>query len=534
MQAKDDIIDLRFNYLSMEIGGIMKCKIVVAIIALIICIMPIMVLADDEVNKTYDNEKTTTKDDITLHVQYDNPVIGQPITFHLSVTGGSETSKFYMSSVSYNDNQGDYEAMINDHVPGYTDFVAYKDYEFTPMASGTYGFRFCTMYRKSDDGPYYILNCDVSVAVEDSNYPTVTNKINQVTKECKSKTDGSEYEMALWLHDWLTDQITYDYSLYWCSVESGLCRGKGTCESYQRIYSKLLDAVGISNGRLTGNGHTWNAVKIDGKWCQIDPTWDDDSSVNIGVDMSHYYFGITDEAMAEVHSDLKSKYIASGYEYRSSDMSNSYYVRNGEAKTWAKSYIDRIQEQIDNGNNSFSIATDNSNWGMSYIQYIYNANVAYELEQMSWNGIKDGNLHVTAGDNTLNFTLDDNTDQTSETTEPTTASTTTETKNVVTTKANNIIVKGTSFNKLKSYKRAFKAYWSRGKSPISGYQLRYSTKKSMKQAKTKRISGIKYSSKKVTKLSKKTRYYVQVRTYQKKNGKTYYSKWSNTKTIKTR
>lgn len=58
---------------------------------------------------------------------------------------------------------------------------------------------------------------------------------------------------------------------------SGLTRHQGTCESYQRIYSKLLDAAGIANGRITGNGHTWNAVKIDGKWCQMDLTWDDTS-----------------------------------------------------------------------------------------------------------------------------------------------------------------------------------------------------------------------------------------------------------------
>lgn len=71
--------------------------------------------------------------------------------------------------------------------------------------------------------------------------------------------------MALWLHDWTLDQLEYDHSLNWCSTESGLTRHQGTCESYQRIYSKLLDAADIANGHITGNGHTWNAVKLDGK-----------------------------------------------------------------------------------------------------------------------------------------------------------------------------------------------------------------------------------------------------------------------------
>ena len=110
--------------------------------------------------------------------------------------------------------------------------------------------------------------------------------------------------MALWLHDWTLDQLEYDHSLNWCSAESGLTRHQGTCESYQRIYSKLLDAAGIANGRITGNGHTWNAVKIDGKWCQMDLTWDDTSDNWYGdLDQRHLYFGLTDELMAIAHSD---------------------------------------------------------------------------------------------------------------------------------------------------------------------------------------------------------------------------------------
>lgn len=154
--------------------------------------------------------------------------------------------------------------------------------------------------------------------------------------------------MALWLHDWTLDQLEYDHSLNWCSAESGLTRHQGTCESYQRIYSKLLDAAGIANGRITGNGHTWNAVKIVSKWCQMDPTWDDTSDNWYGdLDQRHLYFGLADELMAIAHSDHMANYQKDGYAHHSTDLSNNYFVRTGKADEWAEKYADRIQQHLD-------------------------------------------------------------------------------------------------------------------------------------------------------------------------------------------
>jgi len=190
--------------------------------------------------------------------------------------------------------------------------------------------------------------------------------------------------MALWLHDWTLDQLEYDHSLNWCSAESGLTRHQGTCESYQRIYSKLLDAAGIDNGRITGNGHTWNAVKIDGKWCQMDLTWDDTSNNWYGdLDQRHLYFGLTDEFMAIAHSDHTANYQKNDYAYRSTDLSNNYFVRNGKADEWAKKYADRIQQHLDAKEESFSINADNQSFPPS-ISGIQNGIIAYAMNLREW------------------------------------------------------------------------------------------------------------------------------------------------------
>ena len=114
--------------------------------------------------------------------------------------------------------------------------------------------------------------------------------------------------------------------------------------------------AGIANGRITGNGHTWNAVKIDGKWCQMDLTWDDTSDNWYGdLDQRHLYFGLTDELMAIAHSDHTANYQKDDYACRSTDLSNNYFVRNGKADEWAEQYTDRIQQHLDAKEESFSI-----------------------------------------------------------------------------------------------------------------------------------------------------------------------------------
>ena len=262
------------------------------------------------------------------------------------------------------------------------------DFTFDFTASGTYRIYFYFMDNdrndpQNDKGIYY-LRTTAEVTVNDAARPSVTQIVNDAVAQCRQQTNGSEYDMALWLHDWTLDQLEYDHNLNWCSAESGLTRHQGTCESYQRIYSKLLDAAGIANGRITGNGHTWNAVKIDGKWCQMDLTWDDTSDNWYGdLDQRHLYFGLTDELMAIAHSDHAANYQKDSYAYRSTDLSSNYFVRNGKADEWAEKYAERIQRHLDAKEESFSIDADNQSFPPS-ISGIQNGIVAYAMNQREW------------------------------------------------------------------------------------------------------------------------------------------------------
>lgn len=340
---------------------------------------------------TYAHSATATQNGVTFTVSWNDAPAGTATTFHITQTNGSSQAKARMDVPTYRDG-GSHESVCDPSRPAWASYyslgTAGHDFTFDFTASGTYRIHFYFMdndrYDPQNDKGIYYLRTTAEVTVNDAARPSVTQIVNNAVAQCRQQTDGSEYDMALWLHDWTLDQLEYDHNLNWCSAESGLTRHQGTCESYQCIYSKLLDAAGIANGRITGNGHTWNAVKIEGKWCQMDLTWDDTSDNWYGdLDQRHLYFGLTDELMTIAHSDHTANYQKDGYAYRSTDLSNNYFVRNGKADEWVEKYADRIQQHLDAREESFSIDADNQLFPPS-ISGIQNGIVAYAMNQRRW------------------------------------------------------------------------------------------------------------------------------------------------------
>lgn len=339
----------------------------------------------------YAHSATATQNGVTFTVSWNDAPAGTVTTFHVTQANDSSQAKARMDVPTYWDG-GSQESVCDPSRAAWASYhslgTAGHDFTFDFTASGTYRIYFYFMDNdrndpQNDKGIYY-LRTTAEVTVNDAARPSVTQIVNSAVAQCRQETNGSEYDMALWLHDWTLDRLEYDHSLNWCSAESGLTRHQGTCESYQRIYSKLLDAAGIANGRITGNGHTWNAVKIDGKWCQMDLTWDDTSDNWYGdLDQRHLYFGLTDELMAIAHSDHTANYQKADYAYRSTDLSNNYFVRNGKADEWAEKYADRIQQNLDAKAESFSIDADNQSFPPS-ISGIQNGIVAYAMNLREW------------------------------------------------------------------------------------------------------------------------------------------------------
>ena len=339
-----------------------------------------------EETSAYVYSDSATSNGVTLKVEWNEPVLGEPTTFHVSATGGSGIYKFNMEAPSYtNPDEFAYESVADPSRGEWTKYTSEcesQDYTFTMMATGTYNFRFHVMDIKA--GVTY-LRTNTYIQVSSPNYPSVNSIVQNAVTRCNSETNGSDYSKALWLHDWLLEQLDYDNSLKWSSAESALTRSSGTCQAYERAYAKLLSAAGIENAetRDTYDGHTWNAMKLDGKWYQVDCTWDDSSENYYNFNRTHLYFALSDELMAIAHQGHKNIYTVEGYATPSNSLEHNYFVQNGDAQQWVESYRNRIQENLNNKNTEFSIQADNSTYPPS-IYGIQNGIIAYVMNQNEW------------------------------------------------------------------------------------------------------------------------------------------------------
>lgn len=97
--------------------------------------------------------------------------------------------------------------------------TAGHDFTFDFTASGTYRIHFYFMdndrYDPQNDKGIYYLRTTAEVTVNDVARPSVTQIVNNAVAQCRQQTNGSEYDMALWLHDWTLDQLEYDQGLNW-------------------------------------------------------------------------------------------------------------------------------------------------------------------------------------------------------------------------------------------------------------------------------------------------------------------------------
>lgn len=90
-------------------------------------------------------------------------------------------------------------------------------------------------------------------------------KADEAWALCQKAGCSTDYEKAVWLHDWIIDNCEYDYDLIYCKDIDLFANGKGTCEAYHAAYMKLLKKAGIECGRVYDAGHVWTLVKIDGE-----------------------------------------------------------------------------------------------------------------------------------------------------------------------------------------------------------------------------------------------------------------------------
>ena len=115
----------------------------------------------------------------------------------------------------------------------------------------------------------------------------------------------SEYEIALYLHDYLADHVTYTLEGDHDSAYAALIHGKAACYGYSKAYQYLLNRAGIRSRIIVGDAvtsdgtmgaHAWNQVWIDDQCYYTDVTWDD---LEFGT--THKYFMMSLNELSKDH-----------------------------------------------------------------------------------------------------------------------------------------------------------------------------------------------------------------------------------------
>lgn len=129
------------------------------------------------------------------------------------------------------------------------------------------------------------------------------SKIEQICSEVINNARfSSDYEKVKAAHDFIINRTIYDLSYLQTDISVFLIEGRGVCNGYARTFKYLMDRLGVPVIFLESSDHAWNLVCVDGKWYQIDTTWDD-PVLEDGTQLLNYtYFCITDEEMNRVDS----------------------------------------------------------------------------------------------------------------------------------------------------------------------------------------------------------------------------------------
>ncbi|SFH79098.1 Transglutaminase-like superfamily protein [Pseudobutyrivibrio sp. OR37] len=132
----------------------------------------------------------------------------------------------------------------------------------------------------------------------------IENELNTIV--AAAMAEASDIEKERCIHDYICSNTSYsvDAKLNQ-SAYSALTSPYSVCAGYARAFQIACERVGIPcyyvTGTSKGVNHAWNIVYIDGKYYNVDLTWDDVIAENYSKP-SYVYFNKTDATFAADHT----------------------------------------------------------------------------------------------------------------------------------------------------------------------------------------------------------------------------------------
>jgi len=229
----------------------------------------------------------------------------------------------------------------------------------------------------------YAIANDTTALLTDSERE-LYDEVLRVTELCDI---SSEYYLVKNIHDYLVLNIEYGYPIRDDGYQypndaqllrSALFKNKCVCAGYAKAFYFLCRACGLDVVYVTGTAinssgqsesHAWNKVKVDGKWYNVDCTWDDPivslsgSQSEGGSDnIDYFYFLIPDEILAVNHTWDDDPYP----DAVSSDLNDIYEQFEGVEKfTSATAAYGYILSELERYEASHSVSQPGFDFGLT-------------------------------------------------------------------------------------------------------------------------------------------------------------------------
>lgn len=196
-----------------------------------------------------------------------------------------DTSNIYIQD--YNVNENDLKNTFGKILCEYPDLFYLKEsYNYSTWGNTIVGIKFEYKFSKEE--------YQEQKAIIDNTFSKVLNTIDD---------SMSDYEKALLIHDYLCTNFSYDLTYSNYNLLDFVKSGTGVCQAYYQAYAYMLNQVGIKSYPVQSTllNHIWNMIEIDGKYYQVDVTWDDYTPDLIGWS-SHTNFLLNDDDISRNHN----------------------------------------------------------------------------------------------------------------------------------------------------------------------------------------------------------------------------------------
>lgn len=245
--------------------------------------------------------------------------------------------------------------------------------------------------------------------------------INQMQKSIDAVADklvteangkSTTFEKLQVFHDYLvynstfqlkTEVTEYNSSIY-NAFGSGEAQGNIQCAGYAKAMQYLCDKAGIVSMVITGEttsgqSHAWNVVDVNGKWYNLDTTWDDPLLQTPNYKNIRYnFFLVPDKGIHNLtHMHVGQKKLSNGsyVTYFTPpacvDNDQNYFVKNGKVYSDFDSADKAIRAEIERAAQDKTRTAQIVVSSKELYDKVYNAKMDYNNLAKGFSGVKGVN-----------------------------------------------------------------------------------------------------------------------------------------------